>query len=573
MAIKKKSGKKTGAGKKKRITGKPALAGLTMDYQLTIPAILRRADLFYGRKEIVSRLPDKRFHRYTYSDFVRRAKRLALALRKLRVKPGERVATLCWNHHQHLEAYFGVPTAGAVLHTLNPRLHAEELIYIINHADDKVVLLDKVFLPLFEQLRPKIKIRHAIVIADGGSPPPGVLDYEALLSDADERGFSYPDPDEHQAAAMCYTSGTTGRPKGVLYSHRAIVLHSLGGAMADNFALCESDVILPVVPMFHVNAWGLPFSATLVGAKQVFPGPYLDPVSLLDAFQTERVTFTAGVPTIWLGVLQVLDKNPKVYDLSSMRLLLVGGAAAPKGMIRDFEQRHGLNLVHAWGMTETCPMGTISILSTELREMPREMQYGYLAKQGRPVVFVETRARNERGLVPWDGKTAGELEVRGAWIASGYYHNPAGAERFTEDGWFLTGDIVTIDAHGYVDIQDRAKDLVKSGGEWISSLALENVLMSHPAVAEAAVIAVPHPKWQERPLAVVVLKKGQTASAEELIAYLKPHFAKWWLPDAVEFVEQIPRTAVGKFFKSALRERFRDYALPTRSDREAAADR
>ena len=569
--VKQNSRKKIKTGKNKGISNKRAnkrmSLGLIMDYPLTLPAILRRAELLYGKKEIVSRLPDKRFHRYTYTDFVRRAQRLAVALRKLGIKPGERVATLCWNHHQHLEAYFGVPALGAVLHTLNPRLHVDDLIYIINHAGDKAILLDRIFLPLFEKLRPKIKSRHVIVVSEEGPKPSGMLDYEALLAGVDESDFSYPNLDERQAAAICYTSGTTGRPKGVLYSHRAIVLHSFVSAMVDTLGLGESDVILPVVPMFHVNAWGLPFTATLIGAKQVFPGPHLDPISLLDAYQAERVTMTAGVPTIWLGLLQALDKNPGSYDLSSLRLLLVGGAAAPKAMIQGFAERHRLNVVHAWGMTETCPLGTVALLPADLRRAPAEVQYAYRAKQGPPAAFIEIRARGDLGLVPWDGKTMGELEVRGPWVASAYYNSPEGKDRFTKDGWFRTGDIVTIDERGWMAIQDRSKDLIKSGGEWISSVALENFLMGHPAVAEAAVIAVPHPKWQERPLAVVVLKKGQTASAEELMAHLEPHFAKWWLPDAVEFVEQIPRTAVGKFLKSALRERFRDYAPPVIADR------
>jgi fatty-acyl-CoA synthase len=533
--------------------------GLMMDFQLTLPAIMRRAEQFFGAKEIVSRSPDRSLHRYTYAEFVRRAKQLALALRELGAQPSDRVATFCWNHHQHLEAYFGVPASGAVVHTLNPRLHQSDLSYIINHADDRIVLVDKSLLPVFEKIRPEIKVQHVVAISEDGSAPEGTLDYEQLLAGMDEKWFEYPNFDEYQAASMCYTSGTTGRPKGVLYSHRAIALHSLGAAMADSLAIQESDVILPVVPMFHVNAWGLPFVATLVGAKQVFPGPYLDPPSLLELLQGERVTFTAGVPTIWLGILQALDKDPKAYDLSSIRAMAVGGSAAPLSIIRGFQERHNLKIVHAWGMTETTPLGTVANLPNDLRQASPEVQYDYRARQGTPVAFVEIRARGDAGLVPWDGETMGELEVRGPWVASAYYNSPGSEDRFTEDGWFKTGDIVTIDPRGSVKIQDRTKDLIKSGGEWISSVELENALMGHPAIAEAAVIAIPDPKWQERPLAVIVFKPGQSATPEELRAYLEPKFAKWWLPDSFEVVDQIPRTAVGKFLKSALREKFKDY--------------
>ena len=535
------------------------MKGLMMDYQLTVPAILRRAEALFGRKEIVTRLPDKTFHRYTYADFVRRAKRLAVALRELGIGRGDRVATLCWNQYEHLEAYFGVPCAGAVVHTLNLRLHPDDLAYIVNHAGDRVLLVDKTLLPVFEKFRDQVHLEQVIVVGAAGDVPAGMLDYERLLASADEKRYVEPDLDEREAAAMCYTSGTTGRPKGVLYSHRAIALHSLGTALPDANGLREADVVLPVVPMFHVNAWGLPYTATLVGAKQVFPGPHLDPKSLLEDFSQERVTVTAGVPTVWLGVLQELDKNPGAYDLSSMRMMVVGGAAAPREMIKAFQERHGLRMIQGWGMTETTPVGTVSTLTSELEKAPEAVQYDYRAKQGLPLAFVEIRARNEKGLVPWDGETMGELEIRGPWIASSYYNAPEAADRWTEDGWFRTGDIVTIDPRGYVEIRDRDKDLVKSGGEWISSVALENELMGHPAVAEAAVIAVSHPKWQERPLAVVVLKEGRTATKEELLDHLRPKFPKWWLPDDIVFVEQIPRTTTGKFLKRALRERFWNY--------------
>jgi fatty-acyl-CoA synthase len=533
-----------------------------MDYPLTLSALLRRAETYYADSEIVSRLIDKRLVRYTYGDWARRTRQLALALSRLGIRPGDRVATLCWNHYRHLEAYFGIPVMGGVLHTLNLRLHADDLAYIVNHADDQALLVDESLWPLFASFRDRVRIRHVIVLGEGGPRIPDTLDYEELIAAEDPNRFDFPDPDERQAAAMCYTSGTTGRPKGVVYSHRSTVLHSLVANLPDSLGLSLRDAVCPVVPMFHANAWGMPFSAVLVGAKLVFPGRHLDPTSLLDLFAGERVTVTAGVPTIWLGVLQLLDKNPGAWDLSALRCLLVGGAAAPLAMIQGFQERHGLTVVQGWGMTETSPLGSLAVLSRDLLDAPPEVQYTYRAKQGRPVPFVEVRARGEEGLVPWDGRTMGELEVRGPWVAKAYYNAPEAQDRFTADGWFRTGDIVTLDSRGYIELQDRAKDLVKSGGEWISSVALENALMGHPKVAEAAVIAVPHPKWQERPLAVVVLKEGEQATEEELLAFLAPKFAKWWLPDAIRFVDEIPKTSAGKFLKSALREQFRDVVLP-----------
>lgn len=535
-----------------------------MDYPLTLSTLLRRAETYYGDTEIVSRLADKRLVRYTYADWARRTRQLALALSRLGIRPGDRVATLCWNHYRHLEAYFGIPVMGGVLHTLNLRLHPDDLAYIVNHAEDKALLVDESLWPLFAAFRDRVNIEHVVVLGEGGPRVPDTIDYEELIAPEDPTRFDFPDPDERQAAAMCYTSGTTGRPKGVVYSHRSTVLHSLVANLPDSLGLSLRDAVCPVVPMFHANAWGMPFSAVLVGAKLVFPGRHLDPTSLLDLFAAERVTVTAGVPTIWLGVLQVLDKNPGAYDLSALRCLLVGGSAAPLAMIQGFQERHGLTVVQGWGMTETSPLGSLATLSRDLFDAPAAVQYAYRAKQGRPVPFVEVRARGDDGFVPWDGRTMGELEVRGPWVAKAYHNAPEAADRFTEDGWFRTGDIVTLDPRGYIELQDRAKDLVKSGGEWISSVALENALMGHPKVAEAAVIAVPHPKWQERPLAVVVLKEGEQATEEELLAYLAPQFAKWWLPDAIRFVDEIPKTSAGKFLKSALRERFRDEVLPER---------
>jgi fatty-acyl-CoA synthase len=538
------------------------MKGLIMDYQLNVPAILRRAEQLYGRKEIVTRLPDKSFHRYTYADFGRRAKRLASALLKLGLEDGARVATLCWNHYQHLEVYFGVPLSGNVVHTLNLRLHPGDLAYIANHADDEMLIVDQSLLPLYDAFKGQVDFEHVVVIGEG---PEGTTSYEDLVASGDE-GDDLEDVDERAAAVMCFTSGTTGQPKGVLYSHRAIALHSLASTQSGTLGLNEGDTTLPVVPMFHANAWGFPFTCTLVGAKQVFPGPHMDPASLLDALEQEQVTVTAGVPTIWMGMLQLLDAEPGKYDLSRVRSMIVGGSAAPRAMIEGFQERHGLHVTHAWGMTEMTPLGTVAELTSELQQEPMDVQYAYRAKQGIPAPFVEIRGRGPDGFIPWDGQAMGELEVRGVWIASGYYEDDSQADRWTDDGWFKTGDIVTIDERGYIEIQDRAKDLVKSGGEWISTVALENALMGHPAVAEAAVIAVPDEKWAERPMGVLVLKEGaERPGDDELRDFLAPHFAKWWLPDRFDVVDEIPKTAVGKFRKTALRERFSQVPAATSS--------
>ncbi|MDP9264737.1 MAG: long-chain fatty acid--CoA ligase [Chloroflexota bacterium] len=538
------------------------MKALMMDYDLTIPAILRRAESLFADKSIVSRLPDRSLHRYTYADLGRRARSLAVALKELGVQPGDRVATLAWNHHQHLEAYFGVPLLGAVVHTLNIRLSGEDLAYIVRNAGDKVLLVDEVLLPVLEKFRANVSLERIVVMAPMPKPRDGMLDYETLLASSDPSLFEASEPDENDAAAMCYSSGTTGRPKGVLYSHRAIALHSMASAMVDTLAISEGDVVLPVVPMFHVNAWGLPYTCALVGAAQVLPGPYLDGESLLDLFAREQVTFTAGVPTIWFGILAVLDKTPDRWALRPGLRMVVGGSAAPRSLIERFD-KHGLRVIHAWGMTETTPLGSVAVVRSSLAGASEDERYAVRAKQGLPVPFVEVRARGESGLVPHDGVAMGELEVRGPWVAGSYFSAPEEKDRFTEDGWFKTGDVVSIDPAGYIDIQDRSKDLIKSGGEWISSVALENALMGHPAVAEAAVIAAPHPKWQERPLAVVVLKEGQRATEEELLDFLRPTVAKFWVPDAVVFTDSIPRTATGKFLKSALRERYQEHVLTT----------
>ena len=527
--------------------------GLMMDYQLNVPAILRRADELYGDSEIVSRQPDKGWHRYTYADFVSRTKRLVVALRKLGLDDGDRVGTFMWNHSQHLEAYIGAPAGGFVTHTLNLRLHPDDNTYIATHGGDRVLIVDKVLWPLAEQFVPRCSFDHVVATGDGPAPE-GTIDYEDILADADESDFAYRDLNERSAAAMCYTSGTTGRPKGVLYSQRAIAIHAL--TINACLGIRADDVSLPVVPMFHANAWCFPFSSTMSGVKQVFPGPHLDPVTLLDGLAEQKVTITAGVPTIWMGILQALDANPGGWDLSSIRIMTVGGAAPPRAMIEAFGERHGLHIVHGWGMTEMSPVGTMSGAPGQETGLEPQQAYTRRALQGPPIPFVEIRARGADGLVAWDGATMGELEVRGPSVASAYFESDESADRWTDDGWFRTGDVVSIHPDGVVEVQDREKDLVKSGGEWISTVALENALMGHPSVVEAAVIAVPDEKWSERPLAVVVLKEGEEPTPEELRDFLAPDFAKWWLPDRFEFVDEIPKTAVGKFRKTALREQF-----------------
>jgi fatty-acyl-CoA synthase len=528
--------------------------GLMIDYQLNVPAILRRAEQLFGSSEIASRLPDKSWHRYTYADFVRRAKQLALALRnELGLVDGDRVGTFAWNHHEHLEVYLGAPAGGLVTHTLNIRLHPDDLTYIATHGGDRVLIADKVLWQLVEQFKDRVGFEHVVAIGDGPTPD-GAIDFEELLATQNADDWDDRDLDERTAAGMCYTSGTTGRPKGVLYSHRSIAIHALtlSSALGTN---CN-DVCLPVVPMFHANAWCFPFSSTLAGVKHVYPGPHLDGVSLLDAFEGEKVTITAGVPTIWSGILNALDAEPDRWDLSTMRTMAIGGAAPPRALIEGFGDRHGLHITHGWGLTETSPVGTLSGVAGQEAGLDPQEAYTKRAQQGPPIPFVEIRARGESGLIPWDGLTMGELEIRGASVASAYYESPEGADRWTNDGWFRTGDIATIHPDGYVEIQDRAKDLVKSGGEWISTVALENALMAHPAVLEAAVIAVPDEKWSERPLAVVVFREGHTAADDELRDFLAPNFAKWWLPERFEAVAEIPKTAVGKFRKTELRERF-----------------
>jgi fatty-acyl-CoA synthase len=520
-----------------------------MDFPLTLSHLLQRAETFFGDGEIVTRLPDKSIHRTNYRETMRRAKQLAAALRKLGLARGTRVATLCWNHHQHHEAYFGIPCGGFVLHTLNLRLHPNDLAYIATHADDRAVIVDRSLLPLLEQFRERTAIEHVFVVEDS---------YEDLLATAAHEEWEDPRLDEREAAAMCYTSGTTGLPKGVVYSHRSSVLHALGVGANNPLGLgvALNDAILPVVPMFHANAWGYPYLATMQGAKLVYPGPHLDPESLLELMVEENVAWAAGVPTIWMGILGLLDANPGKWDLSHMKAMLVGGSAVPRAMIAGYESRHGLKIVQGWGMTETSPVASTAALPFELADADDETRWDYQAMAGIPLAFVEIRARVGDEEIPWDGEAMGELEVRGPWVASAYYDTPEQADRWTDDGWFKTGDIVSLHRQGFIQIKDRSKDVIKSGGEWISSVELENALMAHPSVAEAAVIAIPDEKWAERPLAAVVLRSGATATGDELRDFLAPSFAKWWLPERIEFVDEIPKTSVGKFRKTALREQF-----------------
>jgi len=462
-----------------------------------------------------------------------------------------------WNHYAHLEAYFAIPCAGGVLHTLNLRLHPDDIAYIAKHAGGRFLIVDDVLLPLYEKFRDRVEFERVIVVPlSGAGVSAGYADYERFI--AGGVAMNAPQLDENDAAGMCYTSGTTGKPKGVVYSHRALVLHSIVCAMTDTLGLRQSDSLCPVVPMFHVNAWGLPFTGVMVGCKLVLPGPHLDAMSLLDLYQSEQVTLTAGVPTIWAAILQALETNPAQWSLTPGMRMVVGGAAAPEAMIRAFD-RYDLRVLHAWGMTETTPLGTTGYLKQHLRALPEDERYAYRSKQGVPAPFVEVRAMADKGEAPWDGATMGELQVRGPWIAASYYRLEAEADKWTADGWFRTGDVVTIDPEGYVKITDRTKDLIKSGGEWISSLDLESALAGHPAVQEAAVIAIAHPKWDERPLAVIVLKPGKSATAQELRDYLAPKFARFWLPEGFAFVAAIPRTSTGKMMKAKLREQFHDW--------------
>jgi len=543
------------------------MKGTMMQFPLTLRPLLERVARLFPKVEIVSSRPDNSIHRSTYGEMSRRAGSLAAVLQAAGLQRGDRVASLMWNHHAHLEAYFGVPCAGGVLHTLNLRLHPDELAYIINHAQDRFLVVDDVLLHIFEDLKSKVNFERVFVVPFSGRPvPAGFENYETLLRE--NRGIPvYPDLDENDAAAMCYTSGTTGKPKGVVYSHRAIALHSYSISLPDNFSLSRFDCILPAMSMFHANAWGLPHAAVMNGSKLVLPGPNLQPEKLLDLLSAERVTLTGGVPTVWLSVIDTLERQPERWKLLPGLRIVVAGSAAPESLFRRFE-KFGVRVIQPWGMTETTPIATVCTLKPGMENWSEDQKFELRAKQGLASPFIEIRATGDDGEIPWDGKTPGELEIRGPFIAASYHNLPEERKRWTNDGWFRTGDVVTIDAEGYVKITDRTKDLIKSGGEWISSVDVENALVAHPAVQEAAVVAAPHPKWQERPLAAVVLKEGCQVTPEELRSFLACKFAKWQVPDEFIFVASLPHTSTGKLLKSALRKQFQDWAWSAR----AAAD-
>jgi fatty-acyl-CoA synthase len=531
------------------------MKGTMMQFPLTLVSLLERAGKLFSRTEIVSQRPDHSTHRYTYGDLYRRARALAAVLQDFGLVSGDRVATLMWNHYAHLESYFAIPAIGGVLHTLNLRLHPDELTYIVNHAEDRFLVVDDVLLPLFEKIRDRVNLERVIVFPfSGRSEPHDYEDYEELLRQ-NHSSPRYADLDENDAAGMCYTSGTTGKPKGVVYSHRAIALHSYSISLPDNFAISRNDTILPAMSMFHANAWGLPFAAVMNGSSLVLPGPNLQPETILGLLSANRVTLTGAVPTVWLGMIEALEREPERWHLAEGLRVVVAGSACPETLFRRFD-KFGVRVIQPWGMTETTPIATVCTLKPHLAGWPDDQKYALRAKQGLPSPFIEIRARNDAGEVPWNGETTGELEIRGPFVAAGYYKLEDENHRWS-DGWFRTGDVVTIDAEGYVKITDRTKDLIKSGGEWISSVDVENALVAHPCVAEAAVIAAPHPKWQERPLAIVVLKNGVAVNEGELRAFLARTFAKWQLPDEFVFVKELPHTSTGKLLKSELRQRYK----------------
>ncbi|MDB5823660.1 MAG: fatty-acid--CoA ligase [Herminiimonas sp.] len=543
---------------------KSPVMGQMMSQPLLISSIIRHADRYFGNNEVVSRRVEGDIHRYTYRDCHRRSRQLANALATLGVRMGDRVSTLAWNGYRHLEAYYAVSGSGAVLHTLNPRLHPDQIAYIANHAEDQYLFFDMTFLPLVEAVAPHAKtIKGYVMLCDRDRMPaetkiPNLLCYEDLLA-ASSADYEWPVFDENSASSLCYTSGTTGNPKGALYSHRSTVLHSYASTMPDALNVSGRDAVLPVVPMFHVNAWGLPYSVPLTGAKLVFPGPALDGKSLYELFEQEGVTFSAGVPTVWLGLLTYVAQNNLKF--STFKRTVIGGSACPPAMMKTLRHQYGIEVVHAWGMTEMSPLGTTCTLQARHRALPEEAQQALLEKQGHVIYGVEMKIVDDSGAeLPWDGKTYGNLLVRGPWVISSYYKGEGGDP--LQDGWFPTGDVATIDSDGYMQITDRSKDVIKSGGEWIGTIDLENIAMGHPAVLQAACIGLAHPKWDERPLLVVVKRPGAEVSKEELVLFYEGRIAKWWTPDDVAFVDALPIGATGKILKNRLRESFKDYKFP-----------
>ncbi len=540
--------------------------GLMMNRPLLISSIAEHAARFHGDREIVSVTADNPRHRCTIRDAVGRSRQLANALDKLGLSHGDRIATIAWNDYRHLELYYGISGAGYVCHTINPRLFPEQLIFIINHAEDRWIFTDVMFVPLLEKLLPQIEnVEGFVVMTDEAHMPetslPNVVCYETLIG-AESSDYVWPELDERSASALCYTSGTTGDPKGVLYDHRSTVLHAYVAPAPDVMNLSSTDCVLPVVPLFHVNAWGVPYSCLMVGAKIVFPGPKMgDGAALFELLDSENVTMALGVPTVWLALLQYCAGEEKRLD--KLKYTLVGGAAVPRSMIEEFRDKHGVELRQGWGMTEMSPLGTCNSIKAGLESLTDDERLDLATKAGRGIFGCELRIVDDDGHeLPWDGVAYGALQVRGPWICSDYFKLEGGAGTHTDDGWFDTGDVATIDPQGYMAITDRTKDVIKSGGEWISSIELENAAMGHPAVAEAAVIGVAHPKWTERPLLIIVRAEGQDVSKEDLLAYFRGKVADWWIPNDVAFVEELPHTATGKIKKIELRKQFADYAFP-----------
>jgi fatty-acyl-CoA synthase len=539
--------------------------GQMMQLPLLISSLIVHAERHHGDREVVSRRVEGDIHRTTYREIASRSRRMAKALAALGVQNGDRVATLAWNGYRHMELYYAVSGSGAVLHTLNPRLHPDQVVYIADHAEDQVLFFDLTFLPLVQAVAGRTKtVKHWVAMTDRAHMPadpkvPGLLCYEDLIDGQDDR-YDWPSFDENRASSLCYTSGTTGNPKGVLYSHRSTLLHTFAIALPDSLNLSATDSVLPVVPMFHVNAWGLPYAACMTGAKLVFPGPGLDGKSLYELFEYEQVTVSAGVPTVWQALLAHVEANGLKF--SSMRRTVIGGSACPPAMMRKFGDEYDVKVLHAWGMTEMSPVGTVGTFKPQHLGLDAEQRYAVMAKQGRAVYGVDMKIVDANGAeLPWGGESSGDLLVRGPWIVNQYFKGEGGDPLV--DGWFPTGDVARIDADGYMQITDRSKDVIKSGGEWIGSIDLENIAMAHPAVAMAACIAAPHPKWDERPLLVVMKKPGATLTRDELLAFYEGKIAKWWTPDDVVFVDAIPLGATGKMQKNKLRDLLKDYKLPT----------